>query len=79
MLLPFVGWFRWTNVRLYIVSRAKWREKSTQKTVTNERETRCYDLDWLRVLAVILLLFFHSARPFDTNGWHIKDTASSRA
>lgn len=38
---------------------------------------RRYDLDWLRTLAVILLFFFHSARPFDPLAWHIKNGHTS--
>jgi surface polysaccharide O-acyltransferase-like enzyme len=38
---------------------------------------RRYDLDWLRVFAVLILLFFHSARPFDEWGWHIKNETVS--
>jgi hypothetical protein len=34
---------------------------------------RRHDLDWLRVFAVVVLLLFHSARPFDEWGWHIKN------
>lgn len=37
----------------------------------NERR---YDLDFLRVFAIILLHFFHSAMPFVAEwGWHIKN------
>jgi len=38
---------------------------------------RRYDLDWLRVLAVIILLFYHSARPFVTWRWHINNETVS--
>jgi fucose 4-O-acetylase-like acetyltransferase len=37
------------------------------------KSVRRYDLDWLRVFAVLILLCFHSARPFDEWGWHIKN------
>lgn len=37
-------------------------------------QERRYDLDWLRVFAIILLHFFHSAMPFVVEwGWHIKN------
>lgn len=37
----------------------------------NERR---YDLDWLRVMAILLLHLFHSAMPFVAEGdWHIKN------
>ena len=38
---------------------------------------RCYELDWLRVLAVLMLVFYHSAMIFG-NGWfHIKNGQSN--
>jgi fucose 4-O-acetylase-like acetyltransferase len=41
------------------------------------KSVRRHDLDWLRVFAVFILLFFHSARPFDEWGWHIKNETVS--
>ena len=41
------------------------------------KSVRRYDLDWLRVFAVLVLLCFHSARPFDEWGWHIKNETVS--
>lgn len=35
--------------------------------------SRRADLDWLRLLAVIVLLLFHSALPFTSFSWHMKD------
>ncbi|MGA9397352.1 MAG: acyltransferase family protein [Anaerolineaceae bacterium] len=35
--------------------------------------TRRYDLDWLRVITIITVFFFHTARFFDTGGWHLKN------
>ena len=37
------------------------------------------DIDWLRAGAVYLLLVFHSARPFDSGPWHVKDEARPAA
>ena len=34
---------------------------------------RRYDLDWLRVLAILAIFVFHCTRPFDADGWHIKN------
>ena len=31
-----------------------------------------YDLDWLRVLAILAVFVFHSGRFFDQMGWHVK-------
>ncbi len=34
--------------------------------------SRRYDLDWLRVLAILAVFVFHSGRFFDLMGWHVK-------
>lgn len=41
----------------------------------NNSHERLYYLDWLRVAAFSLLFIFHSWRPFDHFGWHIKNEA----
>ncbi len=39
---------------------------------------RRYDLDWLRVIAIILLLFYHTGMIFVADwSWHIKDSTTS--
>ncbi len=38
---------------------------------------RKYFIDWLRVLAFFLLIFFHCAMPFVTFGWEIKNKEES--
>jgi len=39
---------------------------------------RRYDLDWLRVLAILLLLFYHCGMAFTAEwGWHIKNAETS--
>ena len=43
-----------------------------------EALTRRYDLDALRVLAVLVLLAYHSSRPFDSEAWHVKSAQLSR-
>lgn len=44
------------------------------------REARRYDLDWLRVLAMLLIFVFHTTRPFDTfENWHVKNNQLSAA
>jgi peptidoglycan/LPS O-acetylase OafA/YrhL len=41
---------------------------------------RRYDIDWMRVLAVLLLFPFHTARIFDTHSnWYIKNESLSEA
>jgi len=39
------------------------------KTISLQRR---YDLDWLRVLAILVVFVFHSCRFFDQMGWHVK-------
>lgn len=39
----------------------------------NTKYERRYELDWLRIIAIILLFFFHSAKFFDTDDFHINN------
>lgn len=38
---------------------------------------RRHDLDWLRVIAIFILLFYHTGMLFNPWGWHIKNTETS--
>lgn len=41
---------------------------------------RRHDLDWLRVLAILLIFVYHSSRPFDDmESWHVKNTQLTAA
>lgn len=40
---------------------------------------RRHELDWLRVFAVMILLFFHTGRLFDSQPWHIKNNEISES
>jgi glucan biosynthesis protein C len=40
----------------------------------NERR---YDIDWLRVIAMMAIFVFHCTRFFDTEGWHLKNSEQS--
>ena len=31
------------------------------------------DLDWLRVILILVIFIFHSSRFFDTLDWHVKN------
>lgn len=37
------------------------------------------DLDWLRLIAIVILLFYHTGMWFNTWGWHVKNDETSRA
>lgn len=39
--------------------------------------TRRYDLDWLRLIAILILLFFHTGMWFNTWSWHVKNADTS--
>jgi len=54
---------------------------SVDKVATNisSRATRLHYIDWLRVLAMFTIFFFHNARLFDNWDWHIKNVEFSRA
>lgn len=41
--------------------------------------TRRYDLDWLRVGAILILLFYHTGMIYVSWGWHIKSPAHSQS
>ena len=52
----------------------------TAATALQARPQRRHDIDWLRVLAVLLLFPFHTARIFDTlDPWYVKNDVLSRA
>jgi len=36
-------------------------------------QERRYDIDWLRVLAMLMVFLFHCARFFGGGGWHLKN------
>jgi len=40
---------------------------------------RRYDLDWVRVIAILMLFLFHCARLFDYDPWHLKNAETSLA
>lgn len=41
--------------------------------------TRRYDLDWLRFIAILLLLFFHTGMWFNPWEWHVKNNELSES
>ena len=38
---------------------------------------RRYDIDWLRIIAMLAVFVFHCTRFFDTEGWHLKNSEQS--
>lgn len=38
--------------------------------------SRRYDLDWLRVILILVVLVFHSLHFFDAGDWHVKNATS---
>ena len=38
---------------------------------------RRYDIDWLRVIAIVAVFFLHSSHFFDTGNWHLKNAQQS--
>ncbi|MCR9267610.1 MAG: acyltransferase, partial [Alphaproteobacteria bacterium] len=41
--------------------------------------SRRYDLDWLRIIVFILLIFYHIGMYFNTEGWHAKSLHANDA
>jgi peptidoglycan/LPS O-acetylase OafA/YrhL len=42
-----------------------------------KKPERRNDIDWLRVLAMLMIFLFHCARFFDDDGWHVKNNQLS--
>jgi len=38
---------------------------------------RRYDVDWLRIIAMLAVFLYHCTRFFDPEGWHLKNTEQS--
>lgn len=51
-------------------------ELSNQQPITINDQRR-YDLDWLRFIAIVILLFFHTGMWFNHWGWHVKNSEVS--
>lgn len=52
--------------------------KPTESLAAAQIETeRRYDIDWLRVLAVVLLIYFHTARIFNHEAFYVKNDVLS--
>ncbi len=49
----------------------------TSTTINTELNSRRHDLDWLRLIAIIVLLFFHTGMWFNHWGWHVKNNELS--
>ena len=50
-------------------------EQST--TISEPLTTRRHDLDWLRLIAILILLFFHTGMWFNNWGWHVKNSETT--
>ena len=42
-----------------------------------QKSTRLHYLDWLRVLAILMVFLYHATKPFDVATWHIKNAQTS--
>ena len=63
--------------------RKGWAKRMTQTDSTRQTDhaelTRRHDVDWLRVLGMMVVFLFHNARFFDTGDWHVKSQRTSEA
>ena len=41
--------------------------------MTSDLSNRKYELDWLRVFAILIVFFYHSTRFFNLGDWHVKN------
>lgn len=46
-------------------------------TISEPLTTRRHDLDWLRLIAILILLFFHTGMWFNNWGWHVKNSETT--
>ncbi|WP_229216496.1 acyltransferase family protein [Dyadobacter sp. 3J3] len=51
--------------------------KNIASNTIQAHSARRYDLDWLRVIAFVILIFFHVGMFFNSWGWHIKNNEIS--
>ena len=49
----------------------------SQPTKSVLGKMRLHYLDWLRVLAILMVFLFHAIHPFDFNEWHVKNIEQS--
>ena len=47
--------------------------------MNSSRFIRRHDLDWLRLIAIVILLFYHTGMLFNPWGWHIKNNETSES
>jgi glucans biosynthesis protein C len=64
------------TVSLGKIKNAMSSELSNQPPLTANDQRR-YDLDWLRFIAIVILLFFHTGMWFNHWGWHVKNNELS--
>ena len=43
------------------------------------KSARLHYIDWLRVIAILMVFLFHAVHPFDLGDWHIKNVEQSMA
>jgi len=51
--------------------------KADRSDINAGKPERRYDIDWLRILAILAVFFFHCARFFDPTDWHLKNVEQS--
>lgn len=47
------------------------------ESLINNNQHRRHDLDWLRLIAIAILLFFHTGMWFNEWGWHVKNSETT--
>ncbi len=49
------------------------------RSATTDPPPRLHWIDWLRVAAIVGVFVYHTLRPFNTDGWHVKNAETSGA
>jgi hypothetical protein len=53
------------------------KRKPMNESLINNTQQRRHDLDWLRLIAIAILLFFHTGMWFNQWGWHVKNSETT--
>lgn len=48
-----------------------------RETGSTVETTRLHYLDWLRMLAILMVFLFHAVHPFDFGDWQVKNVDQS--
>lgn len=60
----------------YVLARARFQRQGAILVTAQAPKSRQYYIDWLRVIAIFLVFFYHSIRPFGSEYYHVMNDRS---